>query len=121
MPKRGPYRKAVKAAPPRWRRNFVKEWRLFRKMTVEKLAEASGLSPGTVSAIENRQQGYSDESLESLSKALKTSRGALLDVNPNQPSSADFFALWDRADEPQRAQLAEIASTIVRPGKTGKL
>lgn len=114
MPKRGPYLKTAKPPAPRWRRNFVKEWRLFRKFTVEKLAETADLSPGTVSAIENRQQGFSDESLESLAKALKTSRGALLDVDPTHPSAVDFWSLWDRADAAERAQLAEIAKAVVR-------
>lgn len=95
----------------------MKQWRLFREMTVEGLAEAAGMSTGNISAIENRRQGYSDESLAALAAALKTTPGALLTVNPEDGATGDFWHLWDQATDSQRGQLAEIARTIVRPAK----
>lgn len=117
MPKRGPYLGMAKAKVPQRRRNYVKAWRLFRKMTVEALAEAADMSQGNLSAIENLRQGYSDESLAKLAHALKTTTGALLNVDPNEGTTGDFWALWGQATADQKSQLAEIARTIVRPKK----
>lgn len=120
MPKRGPYLGTKKDQAPQRRKNlvkqnFVKQWRLFRKMTVEGLAEAADMSQGNLSAIENLRQGYSDESLAALAHALKTTTGALLNVDPSNSATGDFWHMWGQANEDQRTQLAEIAKTIIRP------
>lgn len=86
-------------------------------MTVEGLAEAAEMSTGNISAIENRKQGYSDESLAALAIALKTTTGALLTVNPEDTTTGDFWHIWSQATEAQRGQLADIARTIVQPKK----
>lgn len=65
MPKRGPYEKRPKIEPPKWRRTFMMEWRKFRGMTQEELAEAVDMSPGQISDLEQGISGYSPESLGS--------------------------------------------------------
>lgn len=51
-------------------RNYVREWRKFRGLTQEALAEASGYSAATISQLETGAQGYEEATLVRLSEAL---------------------------------------------------
>lgn len=82
-------------------------------MTVEQLADAAEMSTGNLSAIENRRQGYSPESLERLAHALKTTPGALLTVNPMDETTGDFWPLWERASPEARETLRIMAGRLI--------
>lgn len=97
--------------------HFIKEWRIFRGMTVAALAEAAEMSIGNLSELENRRQGYSDETLWKLAKALKTTPGALLNVDPTGNGTGDFWPIWERASETQRQKITDAAKIILRPDK----
>jgi transcriptional regulator with XRE-family HTH domain len=113
MPKSGPHRPRAKSPPAQWSRTFIKEWRIFRNLTVEKLSEATGMSTGNISALENRRQGYSAEGLEKLSKALKTTPAALLGVNPLADGADSFWLLWEKASPKDRETLTIMAGRLV--------
>lgn len=113
MAKSGPHRQKAKTPPLQWSKNYVKEWRIFRDMTVDELSEASGMSTGNISALENRRQGYSGEGLEKLSKALKTTPAALLGVNPLADGSDSFWLLWEKASPQDRETLKIMAGRLV--------
>jgi transcriptional regulator with XRE-family HTH domain len=113
MPKSGPHKPRPKKPPAQWNSNFIKEWRIFRGMTVEQLAEASGMSTGNISALENRRQGYSAQGLEKLSKALRTTSDALLKVNPLAEGTETFWPLWERASPKDRETLTIMAGRLV--------
>lgn len=68
-----------KGAQPR---HFLKEWREFRKMTQEQLAEAVGTSKSVISELESYHKGLSHKWLTRLAPSLKTTPGALLDYHP---------------------------------------
>lgn len=51
-------------------RNYVREWREFRGMTQEQLAEAAGYSPSSISQLETGKQGYEEKTLVRLAEAL---------------------------------------------------
>jgi len=80
------------AAKKVWQRIYLREWREFRELTVEKLAEDAGVSPGLISQIENKISAGSADSLEKLALALKISVGELLDVKP-EPGGA-IMRMW---------------------------
>jgi transcriptional regulator with XRE-family HTH domain len=120
MPKSGPHRKLQKRQPRQWGKNSVKSWRVFRNLTVEQLSDLTGLSTGNISAIENRRQGYSDESLEKLAHALRTTPGALLDVDPMADGEDSFWAMWDKVGDTDRETLRLMASRLVETGKGRK-
>lgn len=113
MPKRGPHKPKGTKPTPEYRRHFIKEWRLFRDMTVDELAEAAGMSNGNLSALENRKQGHSDAGLANLARALGTTAGALLNVNPLDPNTGDFWRLWERATKKDRDTLTIMAERLV--------
>lgn len=60
-------------------KNFVRYWREKRGLTLEQLAQMSGMSVSQISLIEREDRGWSIESLPELSKALDITPGQLLD------------------------------------------
>lgn len=114
--RKGP--RALKASrPPKPLKppHFIKEWRIFRDMTVEELAARSGLAVGTISAIENRSAGFSPESLEAIAGALRVPSGYLLSINPNDEDS--IWPVWEAAGPSQRGQITALARVVVKTGK----
>lgn len=113
MPRRGPRRLGQPSAPRQWVRTFVREWRVYRDLTIEELAAAAGMSIGNLSGLENRRSGYSPEGLERLAKALRTTPGALLTVNPQEPGGR-FWELWEAAGPQERETLTIMAERLVK-------
>lgn len=97
------------------RRIFLREWRKYRLLTQEQLAERVGWSVGNVSQLETGQQGYSDEGLALLADALNCTPGQILDVDPTDDRA--IWSLWERAKPGQRQTLLEVAREMVL--KTG--
>lgn len=120
MAKSGPHRPRPKTPPRQWARNYIKEWRIFRDLTVDKLSDLTGMSTGNISAMENRRQGYSAEGLEKLSKALKTTPAALLGVNPLAEGTDSFWLLWEKASPSDQETLKIMAKRLVEAGGSRK-
>jgi transcriptional regulator with XRE-family HTH domain len=68
--------------PERRSRHFVREWRKFRGLTQEKLAERLETTKANISRIENLHQGYTQDFLEACADVLKTEPAMLLTRNP---------------------------------------
>lgn len=96
------------------RRIFVKQWREYRGLTQEQLAERVGWSVGNVSQLERGLQGYSQEGLEALADALQCDPGQLLNVDPSRDDA--IWSIWERAKEGERRMIVDIAKTIVKTG-----
>src|SRR5262245_58290340 len=45
------------------RRHYIREWRKFRGLTLEQVAQRAGMSAGNLSQLERGAQGYSAEGL----------------------------------------------------------
>ncbi len=107
MAKRG------RAAPkPQRRRLFVREWREYRELTQEQLAERVGQSVSNISQLERGLQGYSQEGLEKLADALRCDVGHLFMVDPTKDDA--IWSIWERAEEGQRREIVGYAKGIVR-------
>ncbi len=89
-------------------------------MTVDQLAEATGLSTGNISALENHRQGYSAQGLEKLAAALKATPSALLGINPLAEGAGSFWQLWERAKPEDRETLRIMAERLVQQGAGAK-
>jgi transcriptional regulator with XRE-family HTH domain len=99
---------------PDRRRIFLKEWRKYRNLTQEQLADRVGWSVGNVSQLEQGKQGYSDEGLALLAEALNCTPGQILDVDPTNDEA--IWSLWERAQPGQRATLIEVAKGLLKTG-----
>lgn len=98
----------------RRRRTFIKEWRVFRKLTQEQLAERIGMTPGNLSLIERGLQNYTQETLEGLADALECSPADLLARHPSDPDG--IWEVWDKANPRERRQIVEVARAILKTG-----
>ena len=94
------------------RRHFVKEWRKFRGLTQEALAEKADMSPTNLSQLENNRQRYSAEGLERLAEALHCEPAQLLMVDPTKDDS--MWSIWDRAKPAERQQIIAVAKALVK-------
>jgi len=70
----------------RRRRHFIREWRDFRGLTQEELAEMLDTTKASISRIEALKQGYTQDFLEACADALGTHVSVLLS---RQPTDAD--------------------------------
>lgn len=112
MPKSGPHQKK-KTPPIQVGNNFIKNWRIYRELTVAQLAELTELSTGNISAIENRRQGFSGNSLDRIAAALKVTRGMLFDTDPLADGVAPFWQIWEKASASDRETLTIMANRLV--------
>lgn len=97
------------------RKNYFREWRKYRGMTLEEAAPLAGMTTGNLSAMERGTQGFTQDGLEGLANAYRTSPGWLLDVDPTKDES--LIPIWDEAKPADRIKIVSIARTVV--GKTG--
>jgi transcriptional regulator with XRE-family HTH domain len=98
--------------------NHLRDWRNFRKLTQEQLAELVGTNPNMIGYLESGERGLSAKWLRRLAPALNTTPGMLLDHDPADLDS-DIIDIWAHADRRQRSQLSEVAKAIVKTGTGG--
>lgn len=96
------------------RRIFLQQWRKYRGLTQEELAERVGMSKGNISQLEQAIQGYSQEGLEALADVLQCDPGQLLNVDPTKDDA--IWSIWERAKPAERTMIVEVAKTIVKTG-----
>lgn len=93
------------------RRIFLKEWREYRQLTQEALADRVDMSVSNISQLERGLQGYSDEGLQALAEALQTEPGHILTVDPSDDDA--IWSLWERAEPSQRQVIMDVAKGLV--------
>jgi transcriptional regulator with XRE-family HTH domain len=94
-------------------KQFFKQWRKHREMTLEEAAPLAGMTAGNLSAMERGEQGYTPQGLEGLAQVYKTSPGWLLEVNPLEDKHG-FLPIWDRASDSQKEAITELAETVLK-------
>lgn len=104
------------ARPP----HFLREWRTYREMTLEAVAErvgeitGEGLTHASLSRIERGKQPYKQPQLEALAEIYGTDPGSLLMRNPLNPDA--IWSLWDQARPAQKPVILEVVRSIVKTG-----
>lgn len=95
--------------------HFIKEWRRYRKLSGQKLADMLNTSKGNISRIENNEQGYTQAFLEACAEALDTDTGSLLTRDPRkQDEDEPILKLWSGARPAQRITIIEVAQSILK-------
>lgn len=79
-----PGKKKKPTKTPKFSHHFLKEWRKKRGFTQEVLAEQVDRSHATIQRIENRTLALTQPVLDQLARALRTSRGKILDEPPTE-------------------------------------
>ena len=75
-------------------------------MSQEALADVIGITPASLSRIENSNQPYNQRQLELMADTLKCSEGDLLDRDPDSPV-ATYATIFDNIPEDVRDQAAK--------------
>ena len=96
-----------------FRRTLIREWRQYRGLTLEKLANRVNMTASHLSMLERGQRGYTQETLERLADALQTDSASLL---MRRPGENEIWTIWDHASPGVRRQLLEIAKTLTKTG-----
>jgi transcriptional regulator with XRE-family HTH domain len=97
---------------PLFRRTFIRQWREYRDLTLEQLAERVGSTHVSLSRIERGLQPYSQQLREAVAEALQTDPASLIMRDPS--SSEEIWSVWDQAKPAERQTIVEIAKTILK-------
>lgn len=110
---RGPwhYLGMAKKAP----KQFIREWRKFRDLTQEQLAERMGIARSYVSHVEKGKRRYDQLFLEAAADALQCTPADLIMRDPTQ--SGSIWSIWDQIPGAERPQAAKVLETFIK--KTG--
>ena len=122
MKKSRPQRPTRPQKPGRpYTRTFLREWREYRNLTLERAADrigevtGEGLSHGQLSRIERGEQPYSQAILEAAADAYGTDPASLLMRNPIDPEG--IWSVWDQAKTgEQRRIILDLAKTVLKTG-----
>ena len=97
------------------RRTFIREWRMFRELSQERLVsrlEEIGveMSVAQLSRIETGIQPYTQDTLEAIADALRTDPASLLWRNPEDEDA--IWSIWDQAKPGERKQMTKVLKAI---------
>lgn len=96
-------------------RHYIREWRKFRGLTLERLADRINVTAGAIGQLERGEVGYTQPMLEALAEALQTKPGALVSWPPGRdPGMSDILL---NATPEQEQTIRTMAEALVR--KTG--
>lgn len=96
------------------KRTFIREWRKYRGLTLERLGARVGLTHGALSKIERGLRHYNQLQLEALADALNTDPASLLMRNPLDPDG--IWTVWDQIPPTERARAIEVLRALTRTG-----
>lgn len=91
---------------------YIRNWRKARGLTMEELAQLSGMNQGNLSKLERALQPYTQANLEKIANALEVTPATLLEGDPNYGS--DFWGLWTKADDDQRDMIIQIVRAALK-------
>lgn len=97
-----------------YRKTYIREWRKYRVLTLEQLAERIEMTPSHLSMLERGQRAYTQETLEAVAHALQTDAASLLMRNPLDQDA--IWSIWDQAKPGERRLIVDIAKTVVKTG-----
>lgn len=99
------------------RRHFIKEWRKFRGLTQQQLADRVETVVSGISQLESGKQGYSQAMLEALASALSCEPWDLLNVDPGKEGDVvDLTRLLKNATPEQKAEAIGYVKGLLRSG-----
>jgi transcriptional regulator with XRE-family HTH domain len=94
----------------------IKEWRKYRGLTQEQLAERIGIARSYLTKIERGSRRYDQPFLEAAAEALRCEPSQLIDVDPT--ASGGLWSIWEQLTVPERVQ-AEAVIRAIRATRAG--
>lgn len=96
-------------------RILLKEWRKYRNLTQERLAERAGVTQGLISQLENNHTDWTGDVLARLAEALGCEPADLLVRNPLDPDG--IWSIHDQllqASPLEREQVRRVTDALLR-------
>ena len=85
---------------------YLRQWRKFREMTQEQLADAMGYERTVLSKVERGKVQYTQAFLEAAAKALRCRPADIIGNNPEEP--APVMNIWDRIRPEDRPRALDV-------------
>ena len=98
-------------------RHHIKEWRKYRGLTQEQLAERIGIARSYLTKIERGTRRYDQPFLEAAAEALRCEPGDIITRNPSDPES--IWSIWDQLNPLERQQAIAVIRAIKATGTNG--
>lgn len=93
------------------KRHYVREWRKYRGLTQERLAERTPYTLGAISQLETGRTKYTQDMLEALAEALGCSAGDLISVDPTK--EGEVVDLMRLINDRNRDQAIRVLRALV--------
>ena len=87
-------------------KHYIKEWRLYRGLTQQKLGDRLDTTKANISRIEALKQNYTQDFLEACADALGVDPGTLIMRDPSDRNAP--WSLWDQAKPGVRKQAIRV-------------
>lgn len=113
-------RKVTPLPKPKRARHYLREWRKYRSLTQERLAERIDATPSTISQLENGLINYTQPTLEALADALNCEPGDLLSRDPNiEGAVIDLMRMLRAASDADQGKALRVVREILGTGTDG--
>jgi transcriptional regulator with XRE-family HTH domain len=102
------------------KRHYIREWRKYRHLTQDRLAERIGKTHGAISQVERGITDYTQEMLEALADALNCEPGDLLLRDPTvEDALADLRAMLRHVSRLEQQRAVRIMRELLSGGDAG--
>ncbi len=95
---------------------FLKQWREYRGLSQQRLAERLDTSKGYISDLERGKRRYNQDMLELLADALNCEPADILMRDPSDPSG--IWSIWDAIPAIDRPRIVAVIKAMIG-NKTG--
>lgn len=99
------------------RHTFIRDWRKWRKLTLERLADRVGVSVGALSQLERGDVGYTQPMLEALADALNCEPADLITYSPK--AVGDLRQIWAKIPQEDQGQALKVLQAFIKDGTNG--
>jgi len=99
-------------SPKGRRKAYFKEWRLYRGLTQQRLADRMNTTKANISRIETGIQAYTQDYLEACAEALNVDPASLIMRDPTYPAA--IWSLWEQAKPGQRKRIVQATRKIMK-------
>lgn len=100
------------------RKTYIREWRKFRGLILDQLAERVGVSTGNISQLERGNTSYTQPMLEALADALRCEPAELLMRDPK--ADEGIMLVWSKIPENNKSTALQVLRAFVaRTGTAG--
>ena len=97
--------------------HYIKEWRKYRGLTQEQLAERIGIARSYLTKIERGARRYDQPFLEAAADALRCEPGDIIMRDPSEPEG--IWSIWDQLKPVERLQAMAVIRAIRATGTDG--